>query len=281
MVVDSNKIDTPVTPALRRERILSLLRAMQQELHVDELARILSVSPLTVRRDLAELEEERAVIRTHGGCIAAGRAARETDYQRKVAANFALKQAIGRAAAELVRPGLSLLINDGSTTFHLVSSIVSSFIASGTPPRMRAGARPLLTMYTNSIAMLSEVARCPDIALYLIGGRYDDGHYCLSGSFAESALEGLRPDVVFLGADAVDEKGRLLVGSPEEARLTRAMLRSARRAVLLADHTKVGASSTVSYGTLADVERWITTPGIDAASLGRYRRLTKVEEARP
>jgi DeoR/GlpR family transcriptional regulator of sugar metabolism len=268
-----------MTPAARRERILSLLRAMQQELRVEELSGLLEVSPLTVRRDLTLLEEERSVIRTHGGCIAAGRAGRETDYQQKVARSFALKQAIGRAAAALVHAGETILVNDGSTTFHLVSSLVAAMLSSEAPRHGRFGGRPQLTMYTNSIAMLAEVARCPGIALYLIGGRYDDERYSLTGSFAEAALEALRADLVFLGADAIDEKGRLLVPTPEEARLTRAMLRSGRRAILLADHTKVGAASTVAYGTLADVEQWITTPGIGSSSLKRYRRLTSVLEA--
>jgi DeoR/GlpR family transcriptional regulator of sugar metabolism len=270
-----------LTPPARRERILSLLRAMQKELRVEELAGLLEVSPLTVRRDLTVLEEERSVIRTHGGCITAGRAARETDYQQKVARNFALKQAIGRAAAALVNAGETVLVNDGSTTFHLVSSVVAAMLSWEAPRHGRPGGRPHLTMYTNSIAMLAEVARCPGIALYLIGGKYDDEDYSLSGSFAEAALDSLRADLVFLGADAIDEKGRLLVPTPEEARLTRAMLRSGRRAILLADHTKVGAASTVAYGTLADVEQWITTPGIEALSLKRYRKLTTVLEARP
>lgn len=270
-----------MTPPARRERILSLLRAMQKEFRVEELAGLLEVSPLTVRRDLTQLEEERSVIRTHGGCITAGRAARETDYQQKVARNFALKQAIGRAAAALVRAGETVLVNDGSTTFHLVSSVVAAVLTWEAPRHGRPGGRPHLTMYTNSIAMLAEVARCPGIALYLIGGKYDDEDYSLSGSFAEAALDSLRADLVFLGADAIDEKGRLLVPTPEEARLTRAMLRSGRRAILLADHTKVGAASTVAYGTLADVEQWITTPGIEAPSLKRYRKLTTVLEARP
>ena len=67
---------------------------MQTELRVDDLARLLGVSSLTIRRDLAELASNAAILRTHGGCIAAGRAALETGYHQKVAQNFALKQAL-------------------------------------------------------------------------------------------------------------------------------------------------------------------------------------------
>ena len=83
----------------RKSEIVSLLRALQTELRVDDLARMLEVSPLTVRRDLEQLAAEGLIIRTHGGCIAAGRAALESQYHSKVAHNFGLKQAVGRAAA--------------------------------------------------------------------------------------------------------------------------------------------------------------------------------------
>ena len=130
--------------------MLSILRAMQKELHVEELAEMLDVSPLTIRRDLQQLTEQKTIIRTHGGCLAAGRAALETEYHHKVAQHFELKQAIGKAAAKQVQPGNILLINDGSTTFHLAANL--------------EGKSPL-TVYTNSLAMISELSRFKDITI--------------------------------------------------------------------------------------------------------------------
>ena len=263
-------------PEARRQRIVSLLRAMQKELRVDELARLLQVSPLTVRRDLQALADARAVIRTHGGCIAAGRAALESEYQQRVARNFELKQAIGGAAAALVKPGSSLLMSDGSTTFHLVSSLV----AAGRLEKRRGKVAPA-TIYSTSIALVAEVSGQSRVQLYLIGGRYVEESHSLTGALAEGVLDSLRADFVFLGADAVDARGRCLVGTPEEARLARAMMRSGRRRILLVDHTKVGAEAVYAYATLDEFQSWITTPGIDQAALRRYRRMTEVKEARP
>ncbi len=96
---------------------------MQTELRVDDLARMLGVSALTIRRDLEQLAADGLVIRTHGGCIAAGRAALESEYHSKVAQNFVLKQAVGRAAAAEVRPGSVVLVNDGSTTYHVAAHL--------------------------------------------------------------------------------------------------------------------------------------------------------------
>jgi len=254
-----------VKPLHRQQEIISLLRAMQTELRVDDLARMLDVSGLTIRRDLAELAGNAAIIRTHGGCIAAGRAALETGYHQKVAQNFALKQAVGRAAAAEVAPGQVLLINDGSTTYHVAAHLEG---------------RGPLTVYTNSLAMLTDLSRARDVAVYILGGRYNPDLYSLQGSLAEQVLETLKIDLCFIGADAVGLDGQCRVTTPEEASLTRTMLRRASRRVLLADRTKVEAEGPgAAYGSLGDFHLWITTPGIDPGNLETLRRFVTIKEA--
>jgi DeoR/GlpR family transcriptional regulator of sugar metabolism len=252
-------------PEKRQQEIISLLRAMQTELRVDELARMLGVSGLTIRRDLADLAGSAAIIRTHGGCIAAGRAALETEYHQKVAQNFALKQAIGRAAAAEVTPGQALLINDGSTTYHVAAHLEG---------------RGPLTVYTNSLAMLTDFSRAHDVTVYILGGRYNSDLYSLQGSLSEQVLETLKIDLCFIGADAVSLDGQCRVTTPEEASLTRSMLRRASRRVLLADHTKVEAGGPgAAYGTLADFHLWITTPGMAPGNLESLARFVTIKEA--
>jgi len=107
----------------RQNKILALLRAMQKEIQVDQLSDIPEVSPLTVRRDLMELAEEKAIIRTHGGCMLAGRVALDSEYHKKVAKHFDLKNKIGIKAATLVQENEVILIDDGSTTFHLATNL--------------------------------------------------------------------------------------------------------------------------------------------------------------
>lgn len=248
----------------RHEQILSLLRATQKEWKVEELAGTLATTPLTIRRDLTVLAEQGAVLRTHGGCLATGRAARETEYHARVAHNFELKQAIGAAAAKEITPGTTLLLNDGSTTFHLAT---------------RLGSCAPLTVYTNSIAMLAEVSRFPGIALYILGGRYNAEQHFLGGTLTERVLELLEFDTVFLGADAISPEGRCLTFDPEEARMAQVMLRRGRRKILLADHTKTTVGGNVAYGTIADFDLWITTPGLPRELLTQFGTQTTVREA--
>jgi DeoR/GlpR family transcriptional regulator of sugar metabolism len=248
----------------RRSEIVSLLRAMQTELRVDELAKILGVSELTIRRDLDQLAQGSYVIRTHGGCLAAGKTALESEYNAKVAHNFKLKEAIGKVAAREVQSGSIVLLTDGSTTFHLAAQL--------------EGRGPII-VYTNSLAMIADLSRCKDLTLYILGGQYNGNFYSLQGSLTEQVLESLQFDICFIGADSVTTEGQCMVKTPEEASLTRAMMKHSHRRILMADHTKVGDAGYFAYASLKDFQMWITTPGIDPELLGSFRSMVEVREA--
>ena len=251
-------------PRERQQLVLGHVRAFQQEWRVDELARMMQVSELTVRRDLDELEREGTIVRTVGGCIASGQV-RNTAYQARVARNFELKQAIGRRAAREIKPGMTILINDGSTTFHLASCL---------------GDRGPITVYTNSIAMIGELSRFPDVRIHLLGGEYQRDLFCLGGGLAERTLEALSVDLVFLGTDAIDARGRCLVQDQDTARTAQLMQRQGRRRILLADATKIGAPACVAYATLNDFELWITSGKAPAGTLPALRRHITIEEVK-
>ena len=245
----------------RQNKILALLRAMQMEVQVDKLSEILGVSPLTIRRDLKELSEEKAIIRTHGGCLLAGRVALESEYHKKVAENFELKQKIGKKAASLIKPGDVILIDDGSTTFHLATNLTNI--------------NPL-TVYTNSLVLVTELSRYPDITLNILGGVINQESYSVSGSITERILENIHFDKVFLGLDTLNENGKCFVKSASTARLAQIMLKSGKEKILLGDQTKVKVDSGFSYGSLNDFDQWITTSGIEKKQVDHYRKMTKV-----
>jgi len=251
-------------PKQRQEQLLSQLHALQSELTVEDLAKRFAVSSLTIRRDLDQLETEGMILRTHGGCVL--KTSVESAYHRRVALNFEFKQAIGRAAAKEVRDGDVILINDGSTAFHLAPYL---------------GHVEKLSVHTNSLAVIPILARFPGVRLYILGGEYDAEMRFIGGSITEQALEALQFDVVFLGADAVDARGNCLVSDPDDARLAEIMVRRGRRRILLADHTKVGANAHVVYGRLSDFDAWYTTPKINPLQLRQLTHMTTVRIVNP
>lgn len=250
-----------VKPEQRQEQILARLRALQAEVSVEDLASLFQVSPLTIRRDLEQLEEQGAVVRTHGGCMQ--KTSIESAYRRRVAANFELKQAIGRAASQELKGASMVLINDGSTTFHLAAHL---------------GGQGAFSVFTNSIAMISELSRFKQIKLYLLGGEFDREMYLLGGNITEQILEMLYFDLVFLGADAIDKKGWCLVSTLAEARLTQIMLRRSKRKILLADHTKCESESHAAYARLNDFDLWITTTGMSREQKAQFRKAVTIKE---
>ncbi len=205
------------------------------------------------------------MVRTLGGCLALIRA-QTTAYQRRVAERFDLKQAIGREAAREVQPGDQVLINDGSTTFHLASCL---------------GSRGPITVYTNSVAMIAELGRFEAVRLFLLGGEYQRELNCLGGALLAGALDAIRADVAFLGADAVAADGRCLALTPDAARDARRLLGASRRAILLADATKTAERAGAVFGGLRDFDLWITTADIPRALFQRLSRQTRIREVKP
>ncbi len=248
----------------RKNQILAYLRAMQRIVRVDELSQLLQVSPLTIRRNLQELELEKVIIRTHGGCMIAGRTMLETEYHKNVNLNFSLKQSVGKRAAEEVMTGEVILVDDGSTTFHLGTHL---------------GHISPLQVYTNSLALVSELNRFPGIDLSILGGVVNSDGYSVTGFLTEHQIEQIRFDKVFLGVDAIDNNGRCFVKSKKTARLSQIMLRSGSEKILLCDHTKVGHEAHFSYASLDEFDKLITTQGITEETLVKYKTMATIIHA--
>src|ERR1019366_2031427 len=131
-------------PEQRQQQILAQLHALQSELGVEELSGRFEVSALTIRRDLDQLERDKAILRTHGGCVL--KTTVGASYHQRVALNFELKDAIGRAAASEVTSNDVILLDYGSTPFHLAFHLD------------RVGK---LLVYTNSISVVPVLSRFP------------------------------------------------------------------------------------------------------------------------
>lgn len=252
-------------PEERRHKIISHLRAVQQEWKINELAKVMRVSPLTIRRDLDVLSASGTIIRTIGGCLAVSRVSNSA-YQRRIASNFEKKAAIGHAAAGEIHKGDAVIINDGSTTFHLATCL---------------GQCGAVTVYTNSIAMIGEFSRFPNIKLCILGGEYHPDMFFICGSLMERVLETIDADIVFTGADAIDSSGRCLAIDHDTARAAQLMLRCGRRKILLADDSKLSAHAQVAFASLRDFDLWITTPGIPRAFIRKFQKHTLIREVRP
>lgn len=225
---------SPRFTAERQRRIEAVLRE-QGRVEVLELARLLQVSEHTVRRDLLALQEQGLLQRTHGGAVT-------LDTQRlglgaRAAVLADAKAAVGRAAAALVEPGQTVVLDSGSTPLAMARALT---------------VRPL-TVITSSLDVAAIFAGDKQVQIALTGGTWQHDNRALWGPAAVEMLANCRADWAVPGACAID--ARLGVSAPNEAdaALKRAMIACARRTLMLGDHSKLGNTAPFHVAHWAQV----------------------------
>lgn len=232
----------------RQQHILETART-DGRVEVTALAERLDVTPETVRRDLTALERRGLLRRVHGGAIPVERLGFEPAVATREERLVTEKERIAKAAlAELPDEG-TILIDAGTTTGRLAELL----------PRDRE-----LTVVTNSLTVAGQVATQANLSLYLLGGRVRGRTLACVGEWAERALADVFVDVAFVGTNGLSRERGLTTPDQSEAAVKRAMIRAARRAVVLTDHSKVGIDHFALVSPLAEIDTIITDSGLDA-----------------
>ncbi|MCA0900128.1 MULTISPECIES: DeoR/GlpR family DNA-binding transcription regulator [Microbulbifer] len=202
----------------RRHQILSLINEAG-EASVEDLARQFETSEVTIRKDLAAMEDSGLLLRRHGGAI---------PLPRELMTEGTLshtKRAIGRAAAELIRDHNRIVIDYGRTTTGLIPELNHK--------------RGLVVM-TNSLHVANQLRELEnEPTLLMTGGTWDPHFEAFQGQVAEQVLRGYDFDQAFIGADGIDlERGTCTFN--EQIGLSRVMADVAREVIVMAESSKVG-----------------------------------------
>ena len=224
----------------RQERILDEVRE-RGGARVSDLVELLGVSDMTIRRDIEALASRGLVEKVHGGATAASeRSAEEPGFEAKSFRAQPEKEAIAAAAARLVRPGTAIGVTGGTTTWTLARHLLEI---------------PQLTVVTNSIPV-AEVMR-HDPGVVLTGGLRTPSD-ALVGPVADAAIRSLHVDLLFMGVHGMDEVKGFTSPNLMEAETNRAFVQSARRLVVVADHTKWGVVGLTTMACLRDADVLVT-----------------------
>ncbi len=227
--------------APERQQLIRNLVRKHRRLSFTELEKLVDASPATLRRDLSELEQAGEIIRVHGGVLDPGFVRQEATFGERLVRNRAAKRSIARAAAELVAPGATVLIDAGSTCVELGKILIR---------------RPDVRIITHSAALL-EAAQQGEAELICVGGVLRRVSGALVGGEALRALSMLRGDLAFLGASGLEGAGATTT-ELMEAQIKTAFLAAAPRRVLLADFTKWNSPGVVRFAEWTDFNDWIT-----------------------
>jgi DeoR family transcriptional regulator, fructose operon transcriptional repressor len=236
--------------AERKQAILARLRGSGR-VDAADIATELGVANETVRKDLIALERQGLLHRVHGGAVTVEQLAFEpavatrTYYAEE-------KTRIARAALAHLPASGSVLLDAGSTTARLAELF----------PADRE-----LTVFTNTLPIALSLVNHPLLTVMTLGGRIRPLTQAEVDDWAARSLAEINVDVAFLGANAISVERGLTTPDPAEAAVKRLMLTSARRRILLADHSKVGAVSLVKHADLSDIDLFITDTGLPDAEL--------------
>lgn len=231
--------------AEERQQAAAQLVMARGRVSVAELAEEFAVTTETVRRDLSVLERLRLVRRVHGGAVpATSLSAMESGLDERDLAQAQEKERIAVAALRfLPGDGGTVAVDAGSTTARLVDFLP-------------ADAR--FTAFTHGVPIASRLAAHPSVDVHLLPGRVRAKTQAAVGALTTQALQRVRVDVAFLGTNGISVDHGFSTPDPEEAAVKRALVAAARTVVVLADSTKFGRDTTVSFAALDDVDVVVT-----------------------
>ncbi len=231
-------------PAERQQRIHRLAEE-RGIIGVAELSSLLEVSEITIRRDLAVLEHRGILERARGGAIYTHRNRVETVFSQKGLDSRSEKEAIGRAAADLVEDGDTLLINGGSTTLEVIRRLGSKKVR----------------VITNNVAAVLE-APALDGELVFLGGEYRVQSNSVVGGFAAMTLQQVYGSKAIIGIDGVSVRDGLTSFVAQEAEVTRHMIERTRGTVIVVvDHSKLAVVSNFVASPIEAVDILVTDEG--------------------
>jgi DeoR family fructose operon transcriptional repressor len=242
----------------RHQAIAGLMRESGR-ISVSELAERFGVTAETARRDLAVLERAGLLRRVHGGAVATTALSMiEPGVAERDSTRAEQKANIAKAAVALLpQAGGAVLLDAGTTTARLASLI----------PVDRE-----LFVVTNSLGVAGRLGSHNAVELRLLGGRVRGVTQACVGDETVRALDDLRLDVAFLGTNAVSARHGMTTPDPDEAAVKRAMVRSARQVVVLADSSKLGQEQLVRFAAVEEVDTLITDAEAHHAELESLRR---------
>ena len=254
--------DEPRAPMIlqRRAQIVELVR-QSGAARVADLAARFQVSEVTIRNDLMHLEKQGQLIRDRGGALPLDHAREITSLlavETRAHLQIAEKQRIARAAAQLVSPGDTILMDAGTTVVEMAPHLAG--IAS-------------LTVVTNSLTVALAVAAKTDAWIILLGGNFSRESSSTLGAIAEHTLAELLVQKAFLGTQAFDLEHGFTDTTMEIAQVKRAMIKAARRVILLSDSSKLGHRGFIKVAPLNAVQTLITDTGLPAEVRPELERL--------
>jgi DeoR family transcriptional regulator, aga operon transcriptional repressor len=234
----------------QQTRMNAILTALQQTgaVSVEELSKELGVSAVTIRRDLDELATQSRLLRTHGGAVSIEPLFYEPfrndgSFQAQVEKLADEKRRIGRAAASLIKEGETIALTPGTTTTEVIR---------GLPLNQK------ITVVTSTVNVAMELSKRKDLKVFVTGGHLHGEWFSLVGPTAVQSLSHVVIHTLFVGAEGIDANSGVTCYSPDEVYVSSALVRRARRKIVVVDHTKFGKVAGWRICPISEIDVLVT-----------------------
>lgn len=250
---------------IKTERQREILRALGGDgiVSVAQLAERFGSSPITIRRDLIDLERQGKLSRTHGGAtlgedLHAYARYEGGTFEDRVSTHGARKRRIAERAAQLVNDGDSLLINAGSTTTEFARALID---------------HKNLQVVTNGLTVALELGKNASSGVFLLAGTLDKKKMATVFQPEAHDLMGIRAPAAFLGVVGLRIPDGPMMLTPQEARMNQAFVDASTEITLLIDSSKFQAEAMYRVVMLERISRIVTDSGIAPSYREQIERL--------
>ncbi|WP_077623228.1 DeoR/GlpR family DNA-binding transcription regulator [Sediminibacillus massiliensis] len=239
--------------AERRNTIKELLYK-NKSVKVSELVNLFNVSEETIRRDLNQLEKEGVLEKNYGGAILIEKQSPNQiiPIHERHQQFYEEKERIGRKAAELISAEQTVILDAGTTTWHVSKGL------------QQAGK---LTVITNAMNIAEECTKNEAASIYLLGGKLRRNTLSTVGPQAEMELKKYNANYVFLGTSGISIRQGFTSSDLYEAEMKKAMVSAGQKIVVLADHSKLQKAGLTSFCDFDQVDIFITSDLADESIL--------------
>lgn len=237
----------------REEQIVELLK-IKGEVPVAVLSERLGVSAVTIRSDLKSLAAKGIIVRTRGAAMSAYHPL----LAEKQSSHVEVKEAIAKAAADLVHDGDRIMITNGTT-----SALIGKYLL---------GKRDV-QIVSNSTLLTPYARMNPNISLTMVGGEFRPSAEALVGPSALKQLQEYHVAMAFTGTDGFTKEHGLTTHLMENAEIVRQMCSQATKRVLVTDSSKFGKQGFVKIFPLSDIDVLITDKGLPASAIAEIEEM--------
>ncbi len=248
-------------PVLQQERHNIILQeiALYNKVTTTGLCKLLKVSLDTIRRDLAELENQDKIVKVHGGAVSK---TFHIPFQQPSVYAKNEKRKIAEKAITLLQPGSVVLLGGGTIMLELAKLLPRDFTG---------------TIFTVSPLVALETVENSQANVILLGGKLSTESYICTGAAVTSQLQDIRADICFLGSNGISIKEGVTETDWEVAQVKKLMLQAATKSVIMSISEKIDVVQTMKVCSLPSIDWLITELSPTDKKLARYtKRMKKI-----